>query len=718
MKLSNVHITNFRALNDVEIPLSQFGCLIGENNSGKSSVLHAIGLVVPGAPFKCTKSDFYDVGKEIRIQLDLVDVIADDYARIPDDEARTRLQGSAVSGAVSFVRIFNLDGEKVTTPQLHVIDRVAKESRFRQERVKDAVTGAGAILRANVVEVYPELETVLGSKPVQADVTDEIQKLIAALNPEDFDSVPVPLKSGLETSVKAFLPEIIYIQAVKDVADDIKTTDTATFGKLLGILLDTVRPKFAGMEKEFEKIQKKMSRVLNDEGELEDGRDAEFQHIETVINTFVAESFPDTSLQLRVPAPELKTIFYNAELSVNDGHESSVVSKGDGLKRSVAFAILRTYMKLKTEGFPVDADTPADDEVPAARAPIAGTYLLMYEEPELYLHPRAQRQLFQALQTFAGDHHVLVTTHSPLFLDPFQTKSFTKLMKEPGAKGKSPVALPLPIDLTAVSERDAFQLICHENNEIAFFSRTVVLVEGDSDSIVLPHLARLIHPSWDAMASGVSFARIGGKSNITRYRKFFTQFGVTVHVVADLDSLCRGFDGLDPNADATATQKTMMEKIDAAAAALPPTVYSAERLKKIQTTGDIKKIWIAAEELYEAWDGNSEGLADISEGLRAFFAATKNKERAQIMSSGDVTIDALRDKVVPELSKNNTHILSRGDLESYYPNSGGSAIEKVKAAIEFCDSCPDISSYKTSSVQYPDKALLELTTILKNVFVA
>lgn len=716
MRLSKVQITNFRALNDVDITLSQFGCLIGENNSGKSSVLQAIGLVIPGAPFKCTKSDFYDTSKEIRIQLDLVYVTKDDYARIPDEEARSRLQSSEVRGAITFVRIFNLDGDKVTTPQLHVIDLVAKEPRFTPSGVKGAVTGSGAELRTNVVAVYPELETILDAKPVQAEVKKKIQELIDAVEPDGFYSVPVPLKSGLDTSVKAFLPEVIYIQAVKDVADDIKTTDSATFGKLLGILLDTVRPKFAGMEKEFQKIQRKMSRVINDKGELEDGRDAEFQHIETIINGFVAESFPDTSLQLRVPAPELKTIFNNAELSVNDGHESSVVSKGDGLKRSVAFAILRTYMKLKTEGFPIGADAPTDDKVSAASAPITGTYLLMYEEPELYLHPRAQRQLFQALQTFAVEHHVLVTTHSPLFLDPLQTKSFTKLMKEPGIKGRSPVSIPMPIDLTVVSERDAFQLICHENNEIAFFSRTVVLVEGDSDSIVLPHLARLINPLWDAMASGVSFARIGGKSNIARYRKFFKQFGVRVHVIADRDSLCRGFDGLDPNPAATAAQRTMLEKIDTAAAALPPAVYSAERLKKIQTTGDIKQIWIATEELYRAWNGSAGGLADITEGLRSFFAATKNRERAQIMSAGDVMIDALRDKVILELNKDKTHILARGDLESYYPNSGGSAIEKIKAAIDFCDSCADISAYRSSSVQDPDDALRELTTILQSVF--
>ena len=36
MKLSELSITNYRALKDVKIPLSKFGCLIGENNSGKS----------------------------------------------------------------------------------------------------------------------------------------------------------------------------------------------------------------------------------------------------------------------------------------------------------------------------------------------------------------------------------------------------------------------------------------------------------------------------------------------------------------------------------------------------------------------------------------------------------------------------------------------------------------------------------------------------------
>jgi predicted ATPase len=38
MRMTKLTISNYGALRDVSIPLSHFGCLIGENNSGKSSL--------------------------------------------------------------------------------------------------------------------------------------------------------------------------------------------------------------------------------------------------------------------------------------------------------------------------------------------------------------------------------------------------------------------------------------------------------------------------------------------------------------------------------------------------------------------------------------------------------------------------------------------------------------------------------------------------------
>lgn len=42
MQLSRIEIRNFKGLQSVDFEPSSFGCLVGENNAGKSSVLQAI----------------------------------------------------------------------------------------------------------------------------------------------------------------------------------------------------------------------------------------------------------------------------------------------------------------------------------------------------------------------------------------------------------------------------------------------------------------------------------------------------------------------------------------------------------------------------------------------------------------------------------------------------------------------------------------------------
>ena len=42
MLITNLSIKNFKALKDLTIPMSKLVCLIGENNSGKSSLLQAV----------------------------------------------------------------------------------------------------------------------------------------------------------------------------------------------------------------------------------------------------------------------------------------------------------------------------------------------------------------------------------------------------------------------------------------------------------------------------------------------------------------------------------------------------------------------------------------------------------------------------------------------------------------------------------------------------
>ena len=145
------------------------------------------------------------------------------------------------------------------------------------------------------------------------------------------------------------------------------------------------------------------------------------------------ESFADVALRITIPPPELKTVFSSARIYANDGVDGLIDSKGDGLRRAIVFSILRSYVELKAKLAPVSVS--AEEAATAAEAaqpqiePAPASYLLLFEEPELFLHPKAQHILFDALRVFAKEHHVLVTTHSPMFFGPGATETFVKLRK-------------------------------------------------------------------------------------------------------------------------------------------------------------------------------------------------------------------------------------------------------------------------------------------------
>ena len=87
MRLTRLTVANSRALKDVSIPRSHFGCLIGENNSGKSSFLQALSLFFSGS--KLSTSHYFDESRPIRIELVFDDISAADLARLAQ-EHRTK----------------------------------------------------------------------------------------------------------------------------------------------------------------------------------------------------------------------------------------------------------------------------------------------------------------------------------------------------------------------------------------------------------------------------------------------------------------------------------------------------------------------------------------------------------------------------------------------------------------------------------------------------
>ena len=549
MQLSRLHVRNYRGLKDVSIPLSPFVCITGENNAGKSSALQCLSLFLSGSTLKAT--DFFKPGNSVSIELTLVNITENDLSLLATEHS-DRIRALLKDNGLTLVRVYGTDGKS----QLGYHGPVPKEQRYSEETIEALLKGkTGSVQKDAVLAAFPELQGQITAATGKGAIKEKISALGEALPAEQKEIRFIPLPTGMDKSVLPMLPERIYIPAVKDLADDTKTAETSSFGKILAIVLRAIEPLLADEKDLFEKLSKKLTRVLSADGSVEDGRLEKIKDIEKAIERYVQESFANVRLEIEIPPPELKSVLSSARILADDGVRGPLELKGDGLRRAVVFSVLRAYVELAR------AETSTNEA--AERG-----YLLLFEEPELFLHPDAQKILFDALGVFSKKHHVVVTTHSPLFLGPDTTATFIRLSKISDATTPQPFTKASYVDLGDVSPRDEFQIICFENNSAAFFSKRVVLVEGDSDFIVFPHVAQMLDAQWNCRSKSVAFIRTGGKGSISRYRSFFDRFDVPVFVIADLDCIDDGFTQLAPSDEAFILRDDLIQKADLANQAL------------------------------------------------------------------------------------------------------------------------------------------------------
>lgn len=668
MKISRVRVANFRGLRAVEVPWSAFVCLIGENNAGKSSVLQALLYFLSGAALP--KSMYFDEAAEVRVEVELADIQQGDLNRLSEAH-RAEIASILTANGITLVRIWGADGKS----RMRYKARIPRDPRFGQDAIDTLLAGKrpGQALVNAVTGIFPELTNEVTATTNQGQAKQLIAALGRGLPIEQTELSDSALPTGIDRSIDALLPEPIYIPAVKDLRDDIKTTDTAPFGKILGMLLRSIEPELGSIQQHFAELNKKLNRVIQADGQVLDDRLGAVKAIESLVEGFVKESFASVGIRLNVPPPEMKAVLSGAQVLANDGVEGFVESKGDGLRRAVVFAILRAFVALSS--------TPPADGVNRQEP----SYLILFEEPELYLHPKGQQVLFDTLSSLSRSHHVAVTTHSPTFFGPGATTTFVKLKKATEAGVSKPFTVALPVDLGDTTAKDQFQIICYENNNIAFFAERVVLVEGDSDMIVLPHLARLLNPAWDTGKSSVRFARINGKGSIRRYRQFFSRFGMTVFVVADLDLIVRGFDKVDPGPALQDAQSRLLQLVDAAIAAAGPAPEANGRaIRDAQESGDVRILWRRAREAQQRYVAGEAPLEEVNAAVEAFFAWERSSARLDVLkTTTDAAILQAKQALLDQLAAGNVFVLSAGVIEDYYP-AGLPAGDKPSQAQAVC----------------------------------
>jgi len=701
VELTRLQVTNYKGLREIDIDLSRFVCVIGENNAGKSTLLQSLSLLVSGTSL--SRDHFYDQSKDIRIAVRIDDISEVDLEKL-ESVHRQRIVSIIKGNSITLIRQYGRDGKGV----LKYEAMVPADPKFGPQFIKELLDGKrpGEATRILVVGTYPELDSVVTAKSNQTEIKEAIKVLGDAMPDDQKVASDQDLPTGIDAGIKGLLPTIIYIPAVKDLGDDIKTKEGTPFGRVMRILLQAIEPDLSSATEVFESLNKMLNRQRNADGETTDERLTQVKTIESTVEKYLKECFANVSIEIEIPQPDVKTILSSARIFANDGVRGEIDTKGDGLRRAIVFSILRAYVQLSNSG------ELGGQETTEARS---NDYLLLFEEPELYLHPNAQLVLFRALSLFSKRHTVLVTTHSPLFFGPEGTATFVKMRKSTQSQiGFVPFGVAHAVALANMSTKDQFQLVCFENNNSAFFASTVVLVEGDSDFIVFPHIGNLIRNDWGVESSSIRFARIGGKANICRYREFFNRFGIRVVVIADLDVLVDGFEKLGVSHEIAQQRSKLLELVDEVLNNESNDVAAAGAdFQKLTSKGDAKVKWYEAK---SAWQSHAEKKGTWDEVVSAvedFFAYERKRPRLNLLSGSFEykNVHFAKQKLLRELRGFDILVLSKGDIESYYPASV-SGQDKPTKALSFCEVVAD----RDTALKLCEQQLLAEDDALKNEF--
>lgn len=163
-------------------------------------------------------------------------------------------------------------------------------------------------------------------------------------------------------------------------------------------------------------------------------------------------------------------------------------------------------------------------------------FIILFEEPELYLHPKRIQMLKETLYGLCNNSkfQILCASHNPQLID--LSKPHTTLARLTMGDDGRTIIHQVGDDIfdSQGENKNRILMLNRFNPHICetFFADEVILVEGDTEAIVVRQLMQEYYPEKD-----IFVLNTGTKNNMPFFIKVLTHFKIKHHVIHDSD--CR-----------------------------------------------------------------------------------------------------------------------------------------------------------------------------------
>ncbi|MGF1694454.1 AAA family ATPase [Vibrio lamellibrachiae] len=468
MYLHKLRVQGFKRLIDIEVEFNSATFLIGQNNSGKSSLIKAIDYLLTNKqiPLKDFHSHMNSETNESEIAVEEIIMTAEFRNVSEDAESWRGFRGrtfeydsdDSESGKSIIYKKEWVPG-KAPIQYLKAYERNIKDEFASVKKIEDFIPLG--IDEALLQEAFDK--TSGNITKTNADKLDYIDELWDITTVETFFKNP----GGIPGNVLSRLPRYLLIPAEAGEYELSKTS--GTLQKTLKELFKEVRDTSPNY--------REAQVFLNSLAEELDPTDAtsDFGQMISQLNDVMSNVFPESSVHVNANLSNPDDVLVpQFEIEMESNIRTPIENQGTGMIRSAVFSLLR-FRKIWEE----------QREARNERG-----LIICFEEPEIFLHPSAANQMRDTIyELVSNESQIIASTHSPYMIDLSRKpkQNLTRFIKTDSGSETVNFSVTEAFEALQDDDKSYVKMVLKIDDYVAraFFSNRTILVEGDTEDIVI-----------------------------------------------------------------------------------------------------------------------------------------------------------------------------------------------------------------------------------------